>query len=250
MKVMLHDGSIEGLLTAIYDSYYSKPRGEKIYFENDYEISLLDHVFVVKTEKEKSDKVAKAIVQKISEYSFLQIITCFLSEKKESSNIIFEYVKLGFKIGKDVEMNLADDRVNNFKTITRQVDKESHLFLGILRFQELNNNILYSVIEPDNNILAFLADHFAQRNPSDSWVIHDVKREIAAIYNKEKFFINSMSKEMSVNALENYSEKELFFQECWKVYHKTIAIESRENRKVQKNFLPRRYWKNLIEDMN
>lgn len=247
---MLHDGSIEGLLTAIYDSYYSKPRGEKIYFEKDYKVSLLDHVSVVKTEKEKSDKVAKAIVQKISEYSFLQIITCFLSEKEECSNIIFEYVKLGFKIGKDVEMHLSDDRVNNFKLITRQVDKETHLFLGILRFQELNNNILYSVIEPDNNILAFLADYFVQRNPSDSWVIHDVKREIAAIYNKDKFFINSMSKEMSVAALENYSEKELFFKECWKMYHRTIAIESRENRKVQKNFLPKRYWKNLIEDMN
>jgi len=37
------------------------------------------------------------------------------------------------------------------------------------------------------------------------------------------------------------------FQEMWKSYHKAITIKERINPKLQKQFMPRRYWKYLTE---
>nr|WP_315988235.1 DUF4130 domain-containing protein [Desulforamulus aquiferis] len=42
-------------------------------------------------------------------------------------------------------------------------------------------------------------------------------------------------------------EKDNFYQELWKEYFKSTAIQGRKNPKLQKQFMPTRYWKYLIE---
>ncbi len=43
------------------------------------------------------------------------------------------------------------------------------------------------------------------------------------------------------------SQEERKYQELWKTFVKAISIETRKNLKVQKQFMPRRYWKNMLE---
>ena len=33
-------------------------------------------------------------------------------------------------------------------------------------------------------------------------------------------------------------------------FHKTIGIKERENRRCQQNFMPKKYWKNMLEMEN
>ena len=42
-------------------------------------------------------------------------------------------------------------------------------------------------------------------------------------------------------------DEELFQQELWKSFFKTIGINERKNKKVQINFMPKKYWKYIIE---
>ena len=46
----------------------------------------------------------------------------------------------------------------------------------ILRFEELENGILYARIAPKSDILAFLIPHFADRLPADNFIIYDENR--------------------------------------------------------------------------
>ena len=41
--------------------------------------------------------------------------------------------------------------------------------------------------------------------------------------------------------------EEEFIEDLWKTFFKTVAIKERENLKCQRNFMPKRYWENMIE---
>jgi probable DNA metabolism protein len=76
-----------------------------------------------------------------------------------------------------------------------------------------------------------------------NWIIHDLKRGIGAMYNKQRWVITKIE---DIN-LPAFGEKELVFQELWKQYFKNISITNRLNPNLQKKIMPIRYWKHLIE---
>ena len=127
--------------------------------------------------------------------------------------------------------------------LSQKVKKETHLFLGILRFKKLKNGIYYSKIEPDNNITMLIADHFAKRMADQPWIIHDAKRNIFALYNTKQV-VFAMEQEINISSDICDDRK---FETLWKNYFHAIAIESRKNLRLQKSFMPRRYWKNMPE---
>ena len=89
MKVFLHEPTFEGLLSAIYDAYYSSVKPDKIYSKLVYEQNLIDEVIIIKSDSIKFEKVYNAIKNKISKESLNKIYYVFLSELKESSNMIY-----------------------------------------------------------------------------------------------------------------------------------------------------------------
>ncbi|NLO99491.1 MAG: DUF4130 domain-containing protein, partial [Clostridiaceae bacterium] len=123
-----------------------------------------------------------------------------------------------------------------------KVSGEVHRFLGILRFKKLNSGLYYSKIEPDNNITMLIAEHFKERLSDQPWIIHDAKRNVFALYDTNQVIFTK--EDISVYTDNGADET---FEELWKSYFKAIAIENRKNPKLQKQFLPRRYWKNLTE---
>lgn len=51
-----------------------------------------------------------------------------------------------------------------------------------MRFQEWKGGILYGKIGPENNILPYLMEHFADRLPGESFILQDVNRKIAGLH--------------------------------------------------------------------
>ena len=43
-------------------------------------------------------------------------------------------------------------------------------------------------------------------------------------------------------------KEELFYQNLWKAFHKSIAIKERTNERLQMQHMPKKYWDNLIEN--
>lgn len=80
--------------------------------------------------------------------------------------------------------DLADPDVLTVFQATRRTRMEAHRFLGILRFSELEDGTMYAPIEPDCDILALIAGHFASRFPYMDFVIHDLRRHSAVIHPK------------------------------------------------------------------
>lgn len=243
MKIYLFDGSFEGILTCIYEAYYRKDKPKRILFNSNIQQSFSDEYSNIETNINTADKVYNGVINKISTEAVENAFYAYLSEDSDVGTYIYEYFKLGFKVGSCIDNYLTVDCVYKIHELRRKVSLEAHRMSGLLRFIELRGMVYYGRIEPDNNILLLLAPHFKDRFYDQKWVIHDVKRSIAAIYNNGEWFLI----DLNVESLPPISEKEIFFQEIWKEYYKNISIKERLNPRLQKSYMPVRYWKNLIE---
>ena len=125
------------------------------------------------------------------------------------------------------------------------VSRENHKFKGFTRFKKHENDIYYAEINPTNNILFLLSNHFKKRLSTEFWIIKDVNRGLYSIYNKENFIIAS-DNEFKMNKFK-LSDDEKTFEELWIEFYNTIGIKERKNDRCRMNFMPKKYWKYITE---
>lgn len=243
MNYLIYDGSFPGLLTAIYQAFKARIKIAGIILEEEYQTGLFSNKIIVETELDKSDKVYEAVKDKISPKSLRKIYRVYLSETENSGLLIYQYLQLGFRMGKKIDSYLHNDIVDRVNKIDRKVSKEAHLLLGLLRFRKIQGGVFYAPFEPDYNIITLLAPHFVRRLPDQDWIIHDRKRMLAAIYNREEWVLT----ELDSLPEPKITEEEKYYQALWQSFYKNVAIESRKNPRLQAQFMPRRYWDYLIE---
>lgn len=243
MLVYVYDGSFEGLLTAIFEAYYRKERPDAVLPEYNLQTDLLAAYFYIKTDPLKSDRVYASIWKNISDEALKNVYYTFLSEDPDAGTLIYRYLRLGWKLGGRVDDHLSDDTVFKVMDISRKVGHEVHIMTGFVRFRQVRGGIFYSSISPDNNIIELLAPHFADRLSDQKWIIHDVKRELAALYNMREWIIS----EFSADDIPAVTDDEKLYSQLWKRFFTTLEIPPRSNPKLQRQLLPRRYWDHLTE---
>jgi len=245
MLVYLYDGSFSGLLTVIYESYYRREKPELIIVQDKWEHALFTREVVIKTDEQKADKVYQAILTRISGFAAKNIYCVFLAELPGTERLIYDYLARGWKWGDKLDLHLADEVVLKVQTIARKVRNEAHRMLGLVRFRLLSQELYYAQIEPDYNILQMISPHFARRMADQNWIIHDLKREMATVYNQTEWFLTPLPRSVSVSL----DEAGLAYESLWQKYFSSIAIKSRQNKRLQRNFMPKKYWKHLVEMM-
>lgn len=243
-QTLLYDGTFEGLLSSIYAAFYSKEETEEIVFEGDYLPNLVTIPIKVETDPIKSNKVEKAIVDKISREALEKVNYVYLSEDKNAGLAIYRYLRLGFRLGASVDLHVSNDVVLAMDKLAYKVKMEKHRLLGFVRFKSVGD-FLYSGITPDHNVLTLITGHFTKRLPKERFIIHDLKRELAFFYNKGESVYVSMSRKEAEPIMRDRQDQ--VYEELWKLFFDTIAVEGRTNPRLQKGFMPVRYWKNLTE---
>lgn len=238
----LYDGTFEGLLTCIYHHYYTE-KASGIFRKEEYQSTMLGGYQEVETEEEKTITVYEAIEKKISSEDLKRVYKVFMSSVENRETKILNYVRLGFVKGSCVSMLHGDPIVYEVQQAERKVNGEVHRLKGLIRFSELGNKVLYSPIEPDHDLIEFLADHFCDRFKNEPFIIHDVKRSKALIAYQGSWYISRFTKD----ELSPLSEEEKEYRRLWKSYFENMAIRERINPRCQKNLMPVRYWKHLTE---
>lgn len=242
IMVYLFDGTFDGFMTCVYEGYYSdSPSG--IYSRETYLQDLFEKAIDIATDHEKAFKVSKAIVDKLSEHFFHKILNAFFSEQYDIYTQLYEVIQYGFKEGPEVIMNMAHPIVEPVFKWANAVGRETHLLVGLVRFVRLKSDIYYCQFKPTYNQVVLLAEHFSQRMGSELWVIHDIERHLAVFFDKTTWYVKPLY------GLENYelADDEIAYQKLWKTFHHHIAIKERTNPRLQRSFMPKKYWKYLIE---
>lgn len=243
-KTYLYDGTFDGLLTIVFDCYSTRTLPQKIESEKTYIDNFLDDVILIPANYEKSERVFKGIEKNICYDTLYNSYYTFLSNEENKEMYILKYLCNGFDIGPKINNMLTISYVYKVIACKKRVFGECHQFKGLLRFIDIGNNLFYSSIHPDNNILEPLGHHFIKRLPNQNFIIHDKNRNIGFLYNCETYKIE----ELPIFSLPELSETEKIYQELWKSFFKSIAIKERTNKRCQMQFMPKKYWQDLIEN--
>lgn len=239
MKIFICDGTPACFFTAVFDAYNEK--NCVITSDREIQLSLDSETVTVVTDGTKSARVQKGIYECDSEAldDVLLVLRSCDSLKEQTA---FEYIKLLLKSKKPVKKAFNLPEVIEFNDILHKVTGETHRLKGFLRFMESADGALYAPYSPDNDITELLMPHFAERFKAERFVIHDLKRKIAGMYNGHEWIMGY------VGEAEIYlSEYERAFENLWKKYYKSVTIKERPHEKQMKGYMPVRYWKFLPE---
>ena len=239
----IYDGSFEGFLTIVFDVYSTKTLPQKIFSENTYIPNFLDKTLFIKTDYEKSKRVFYSIEKNICYEALYNAYNAFLSNDDNKDISILKYLCDGFEVGPKINNMLTIPYVYKVISLRKKALFECHKLKGLLRFIEVGDNLFYASIHPDNNILEPLGHHFINRLPSQFFIIHDRNRDLCFLYNGEIYKIVD-SKNICI---PHFTENEKIYQDLWKTFFKTIAIQERNNPRCQMQYMPKKYWKDLIE---
>lgn len=241
MLTYQYDGSFEGLLCCVAESFEQKEIPADILGPQGQQAMFLASK-IVSTDDDKARRVLASIPQKMGPDVLGFVRHAYLTCHPQKEYYILRFLRLGYSHGPAVMNMLVDDVVNTlFKAVTH-LKRESHLLKGFIRFS-VANNALVAEIEPKNWVLPLLTQHFCDRYPEESFLIHDKTHGMVLVYRPYRHAI------ISIEELElpDPDEEELAFRELWRLFYNTIAIEGRYNLQCRMGHMPKRYWKYMTE---
>lgn len=236
-----YDGTLEGLMCCVFESYTRKEIPLDIISGEELEINLLP-IKTITTSLPDAYRVIKAIKTKIGPSAFDLIERSLLTELKKKEITILLFIRLGFCHG-DKTLNMLDHEiVNTLLKADRHLRNESHLLTGFIRFSIINN-ILVSQIEPKNFVLPVIQDHFCQRFAEEKFFIYDKTHKSALLYEPYHSMIMT-----DVEYCEpDPDDQESTYRLLWKQFYDSIEIKSRHNPKCRMSHMPKRYWNCMTE---
>lgn len=248
---LICEDSLEGVFTGIYDAYLLKKPHEQLHicFEEEDNYRLFAVYEKRAADEQKAAKVAHTIEREFGVEAYLSICRALASPEPDKGEAVYKTVVTGLRMKnrKEVMGNLADPYVHRVFELARFTANEAHFHVEFLRFQELDNGILYSVIGPKNNLITFIVPHFADRLPLENFVIYDEIRNIYAMHPAGKDWYLVYGEKGAEEFLHSISEGEKMYSELFCRFFHTIAIKERTNGVLQRNMLPLRYRKYMTE---
>ena len=142
MLTYVYDGSLEGLVTALYEGLFSGEEVAEITNNRRYRPSLFSTAKVIATDPEKARKLRRFLQKRLSRQAFQNLVYCYLSESGMEKTIL-SYIRLLMPAGRKAGGNSharSREIMAGLGAITqtaRKVAYEVHRFHGFLRFRQV-----------------------------------------------------------------------------------------------------------------
>jgi probable DNA metabolism protein len=250
MRIFYYDKSFDGLLSAVFDAYARKRFPDRLLAEGETAPLLAAASHCVESGAEKALRVHAGLRERLSRRALGALKLAWLSEEPGSDELIFRYIRKVFDSVVFMETNLADPDIFALLRTANKVACEARLLRGMARFQKTAQGIYFAAIGPKHDCLTLLLPHFMDRFAGHQWILYDVKRGYGF------FFDGKSCREMFLPEGRHtggrlrddlLAEDEELFQVLWKGYFNALSIKERENPKLQRRCMPRRFWPYLTE---
>lgn len=236
--IYFFDGTKNGFLTAFLQAY-SDP--EALLTSKDGQLPLGQTPVFIQTQPTRAQKAQERLL--CFDPDCMRDLDILLRcGEKDNEQVAFRYLRLLTKNKRPIGEMLAEQDVFHAVRYIKKVRLEIHRFHGFIRFIQTESGALYAPFSPDNDICDLLAPHFKARLPQFPFVLHDVSRKKATVYDGKNVF-NAYLPTADVVI----SADETQWQALWKEYYRAVNIPCRERLKQMRGYLPARYWKFLPE---
>jgi probable DNA metabolism protein len=267
MLVYVFDHTLDGLLTAVFDSFFLHQEPQVLLAAGEQLPLFADEPHVVVTDSGKAARVWKGLEKHLSVEGLRMIAVSWLSEERTLNQPLFNFIcKVFRQKGGDnpsaatdylsLERNASDADVLAVRNSCRRVLHEQLRMKQFIRFQKAKDGTYLAVVSPDHNVLPLIIDHFADRFRDQPWMIYDARRHYGYYYEGTGHPVHITFEDESAvpfNLADGklnedvLSSDDQLLQNLWRTYFKAICIRERINPRKQLSDMPRRYWKYMTE---
>lgn len=248
----LYDGTFDGFLSVVFECYARKEEPSYISGIKDHQCNLFTGKEFVATDTARAQRVWKGL-QKIQDSNSLQLLfSAFLSGDEGIEMALYRFIVLSFSSDKPVKDDYGDPAVLTVRKASRKVMREAMRMMQFIRFQRTRDDVYFAAVSPDYDVIAMITKHLKNRFADQQWLVYDTRRDYGYYYDgnsieevviKEKSF-STANGSVSSGVLQ---EEEVFYRTMWQNYCAKITIRERLNLKLQRQHMPKRYWKFLPE---
>ena len=238
--IYIYDGTFEGLLCCIFDSYANKEVLTAITSDEDA-IPTLFPTRAIHTDTAHAARVLRKL-HKLSPWGEELVRRGYLTCMEDKEIRIYWLVAKLLREGPGFLRDFSDETLHPVAAAVRHLNGEAHLLKGFVRFSELGG-VLGSEIEPKNRVLPILRGHFCSRYQNEKFFIYDRTHHEALFYAAGKAVIRPLADFQMAPP----DETEANYRLLWKRFYDTIAIKERENPRLRMSNMPKRYWNTMTE---
>ena len=254
-KYLVCEDSLEGIFTGIYDAYALREGHKHVHIQvgEEENLRLFATYMHILPDPVKTEKVAETLKARLGEHVYHSICRAAASCYPDKGEAVYKTVvdALTAGSGSRVMENLRNAYVARCFELARFTANEAHFEIEFLRFQELaetaKGGVLFARIGPKNNVIPFIMPHFADRLSIENFMVYDENRKLFGVHPAREEWYLVTAGDAFVLKDPVYSEKEESYQELFRAFHRTIAIKSRENRKLQRQMCAYRYQDYMME---
>ena len=235
-----YDGSFEGLLCCVFESYTKKERPTAILRDGDDEPSLFE-IRAVTTDRAHAQRIYRSLYKRSPEVGpFLR--RAFLTCLPDKEMAIYRFIVKFYREGAPLLSRLGDETYLPLLRAVRHLSNEVEQFRGFTRFSDFDG-VLGAEIAPKNRVLPMLRRHFCERYHSEAFFLYDCTHREALLYS------GGVSRIVPLEHFEmaQPDEEEAGYCRLWRRFYDTIAIEARRNEKLRMTHMPKRYWDTMTE---
>ncbi len=257
MYTYICDNSIDGILTGIYDAYADRHPLHDIHLSvsEGMNFSLFTQYIDVTPDTIKASKVANTLKSRFGQDFYETIYQAAMSgdvpgkSTMDKADAIFETVALALASGDGTKtlLSLGEPCVYRVFELCRATGREAMHLLGFVRFQKLENGILFSRIHPKNHVLPILGEHFSDRLPEENFMIYDENRRLTLLHPAGKHFFLTDTDSPDSDLTSRFSVDEMHIQQLWITFFHSITIEARKNPRLQSQMIPKRFQQDAVE---
>lgn len=249
MDVYVCQNDLESILSGIYDAGRSGKRSgdQRLEIAGEREPELFCRYLEVTSERRKAESVQRAVRERLGQNVLELLWDASLCGIEGKADCMYRFLVDGFRHGGKIIHMLSLPSVFQMLEMQRTVRNEAHLLTGFVRFARTRGGVLAGIIGPKNDVLISVADHFEDRLSGENWILVDEVRGKAAVHRAGGRTVMVQDKAgESVKAVRRAGREDPF-EELWRTFTETIAIEERGNPRCQRTHLPLRYRKYMTE---
>jgi probable DNA metabolism protein len=241
--VYIYDGSLEGLLTGIFKAFEQHERLMALATEEHLQLSLFRPCRSISTDEGCACRVRRGISSRLGEGTYESVRRVFSSDDPDKGIIIYRYLLLLFKQGRQHATDRAHPAVAAFDGLERQVGNEIHQWYQFIRFSRMSNGIYVARITPKANVVPHLMAYFAARFNVQPFLIYDEVHAVVGVFDQQDW-------RLVITGDLTFPEEEtdeIAYQRMWKRFYDAICNEERHNPGLRRQLMPKRFWSQMSE---
>ncbi len=264
MQFFRYDKTWEGLLTAVYDAFARRTFPLRLLAEGEPEPMFSDGSYVVCTDPARCERVWSGLQRSAGRRVCNMLLHVWLSEEEACDELIFRYLCKVFnacsvggsglaagRAGDSITTDFSDPDVLAAHQIALKVAREGEHVRQFLRFQKGADGSYFAPVAPKYNALPLAVDHLTDRFADQRWLVYDTRRHYGYLYDLQE--VKEVTMEDDAHLLSGrlnddiLAADEKLFQQTWREYLGALTIKERLNPRLQRQNMPRRFWKYLTE---